>query len=210
CDDQNPKSFPGAAEVCDGSDNNCDGVTDEGFETSLLLSEDFDGENPLTRPVDPWTVTALSGTAIDWDIVTSTADFSQTFPTQWLGTDGGLLGEREDSAVESAPLTFEPGTALLLQFDSYTLNDGGCPGFGDDGEELEVNTGQGWSPMVACPIFPLNSPFDGLARRITVPVPLEPTDTTARVRWHFNSGVNGNNDGWYIDNVAVYTCTPAL
>jgi len=32
CDDGNPAVFPGAEEVCDGEDNNCDGMIDEGLE----------------------------------------------------------------------------------------------------------------------------------------------------------------------------------
>jgi len=38
CDDHNPDVKPGAEEVCDGMDNNCDGVVDEGF-----LDSDEDG-----------------------------------------------------------------------------------------------------------------------------------------------------------------------
>ena len=30
CDDTNPATYPGATEVCDSADNNCDGQTDEG------------------------------------------------------------------------------------------------------------------------------------------------------------------------------------
>ncbi len=33
CDDGDPDMYPGAAEVCDGVDNNCNGVTDEGCPT---------------------------------------------------------------------------------------------------------------------------------------------------------------------------------
>ena len=31
CDDNNPDTFPGASEICDSLDNNCDGQIDEGF-----------------------------------------------------------------------------------------------------------------------------------------------------------------------------------
>ena len=34
CDDANPALHPGAAEVCDGRDNDCDGLVDEGFTDS--------------------------------------------------------------------------------------------------------------------------------------------------------------------------------
>ena len=35
CDDSNPKIHPGAMEVCDGFDNNCDGNIDEGFDQDM-------------------------------------------------------------------------------------------------------------------------------------------------------------------------------
>ncbi len=38
CDDDDNSTFPGAAEVCDGADNNCNGIFDEGFNDN-----DFDG-----------------------------------------------------------------------------------------------------------------------------------------------------------------------
>ncbi|MEZ4798272.1 MAG: MopE-related protein [Flavobacteriales bacterium] len=44
CDDDNPFSYPGAEEICDGYDNNCDGTIDEGFELfPWYMDNDGDG-----------------------------------------------------------------------------------------------------------------------------------------------------------------------
>jgi hypothetical protein len=43
CDDSNPTVYPGAVELCDELDNNCDGNTDEGLATYTLF-EDMDSD----------------------------------------------------------------------------------------------------------------------------------------------------------------------
>ncbi|WP_370478075.1 MopE-related protein [Tamlana flava] len=43
CDDANANVFPGATEVCDGVDNNCDGQIDEGVTTTYYADTDGDG-----------------------------------------------------------------------------------------------------------------------------------------------------------------------
>jgi hypothetical protein len=43
CDDSSAATFPGAEEVCDGQDNDCDGVVDEGLGGIWFADEDGDG-----------------------------------------------------------------------------------------------------------------------------------------------------------------------
>ncbi len=43
CNDEDPATYPGGLEVCDGIDNNCDGVADEGVQDTVFPDADGDG-----------------------------------------------------------------------------------------------------------------------------------------------------------------------
>ena len=82
CDDQNPDINPGAAESCDGVDNNCDGLIDEGFPSAAEYYPDEDGD----------------GYGDDADVVVSCE------PIDGLITQGG---DCDDTNAEVNPLGIE-------------------------------------------------------------------------------------------------------
>ncbi len=43
CDDADPDAWPGNAEICDDSDNDCDGIVDDGVTTTFYADADADG-----------------------------------------------------------------------------------------------------------------------------------------------------------------------
>lgn len=62
CNDQNAAIFPGATEVCDGIDNNCDGLTDEGLTVNTFYPDaDGDGFGDFNAPLDTCLPTAPVG-----------------------------------------------------------------------------------------------------------------------------------------------------
>ncbi len=57
CDDTDPRAFPGNPEVCDGVDNDCDGIIDNGATYTATLGSEFQLSTPSFDWAEPMTLT---------------------------------------------------------------------------------------------------------------------------------------------------------
>ena len=98
CDDSDATVYPGAEEVCDGKDNNCDGVVDEGCNNPPVANDDqysVDEDETLT-------VTAPDGVLAndydpDGDEITATIYSSPSHGNLTLNLDGSFTYEPDDN-----------------------------------------------------------------------------------------------------------------
>ena len=107
CRDTNDTIYPGATEICDGEDQNCDGVIDDGVTTRLYADLDGDGFGDAEAPLD---VCGLpDGTSRnDDDCDDSVAEIYPGADELCNGIDDNCDGDADEGAVD-APAWYYDG-----------------------------------------------------------------------------------------------------
>lgn len=214
CNDLNPAAYPGASETCDYIDNDCNGEIDENLPTVDILSESMETD-PVSRG---WSVQVLRGNTDVGQFGTSRSGPGGgpvVFATQMLGTAGNNGSSEFDGEVviTTPQLALTNASTVGIAFDSYTYNEAGCRQGGSDAEWVEItDASNAWVPLGACDLYGLNRAFDGTVRRLGYNLTAWAAGRAdARVRFHFDTRDKvsvQNDDGWYIDNVRIYSCEP--
>ena len=101
CDDQNSAVYPGAEEVCDGLDNDCDGDVDEDALATWYADADADGYGD--QPVGSGDCEAPEGSStVGGDCDDGDAAISPGADEVCDGIDNDCDGEADDDAVDGA------------------------------------------------------------------------------------------------------------
>jgi hypothetical protein len=112
CDDDDATTFPGAPEVCDGADNDCDGAIDEGV--LLATYPDADGDGFGTAADVAWACTPAPG----WSL--HQTDCNDVLPEVHPGAPE-LCDRRDDDCDGVLPLVEQD-----LDVDGQTPCEGDC------------------------------------------------------------------------------------
>ncbi|MEW6217924.1 MAG: DUF2341 domain-containing protein [Thermodesulfobacteriota bacterium] len=114
CDDSNAAIKPGATEVCDGKDNDCDGETDEGFaaDHTYFRDADGDGDGDAASPLATCQAGAPAGyVATSTDCSDTNAAVNPGATESCNGVDDNCNGQVDDACT---PCAATPAAPSLL------------------------------------------------------------------------------------------------
>jgi len=155
CNDSNPNIFPGATELCDNLDNNCDGQIDEGIQATYFTDNDSDGFGDPNNSVQDCQLNvgfSLNNTDCD-DNNPNIYEGAPEIPNNGIdedcngsdltqGTDNDGDGFFNDVDCDDNDSTINPGADEIPN----NAIDEDC-----DGEVLIIdNDGDGWNSDVDC------------------------------------------------------------
>ena len=103
CDDNESTAYPGAEEICDELDNDCNGETDEGVTSTFYLDYDGDGEGDASRTTEGCTVPSGYVTnSDDCDDTEAGVNTSAAEVCNDIDDDCDSLIDDEDSSVDTS------------------------------------------------------------------------------------------------------------
>ena len=130
CDDSDASSNPGATEICDGADNDCDGSVDEGVETTYYLDSDGDGEGDSASSSDACSApSGYVGNSDDCDDGDSGINTSATEECDFVDNDC-------DGDVDDDDISLDLSTA------TEWYDDVDADGYGDDSAPTLIQCSQ--------------------------------------------------------------------
>ncbi len=145
CDDEDPSVHPGAPEVADGIDQDCDGVIDEGTEA---FDDDGDGVTEDEGDCDDENPFAFPGAAeaCDQEVIDADCDGC---PGATDPDCGGTCGQDDDDATSDDDDAGDDDTAAGDDDDV-----GLAPGEGDGGAGCDCSQSLGWFPALPLLLIP--------------------------------------------------------
>jgi len=159
CNDNNPNIRPGAAEACDGVDNNCNGVVDEGCVTCTDADHDgFFAQSGCGSTVDcdDTHATTRPGAAEVCDAIDNDCDATtdEGFNLQFDASNCGACGTVCPDRGPDGPPVCSAGACLLPEPRPET-----CDGFDND---LDGLIDEGFNVGAACGCNGPDGPYAGI------------------------------------------------